>query len=135
MYWTYSECGPNSQRQPALLLNSACAWTRSISSRLGSLSSFRVFKKTTILQKDIVVFIVGPSGSGKSWLFSILLQIANTHVPLGEGQALGFTEVNAERCRFDGEDSDIILVDAPSLWTSAGMSQQTRLREWLDLKY
>ncbi|KAI6117535.1 hypothetical protein EDD16DRAFT_1707614 [Pisolithus croceorrhizus] len=78
--------------------------------------------------------IVGPSGSGKSWLFSILLQIANKHVPVDEGKILGVTEVNAERCRFDGEESDIILVDTPFLWTSGGISQQASLKEWLDSK-
>ncbi|KAI6129059.1 hypothetical protein EV401DRAFT_804969 [Pisolithus croceorrhizus] len=89
------------------------------------LGVLRVFKKTAVSRKDIVVLI----------LFRILLRIANKHVPVDEGKILGVTEVNAERCRFDGEESDIILVDTPCLWTPQRTSQQASLKEWLDSKY
>ncbi|KAI6111025.1 hypothetical protein F5141DRAFT_767070 [Pisolithus sp. B1] len=112
----------------------SCCGNKSIRS-MGLLDWFRVFEEVSILPKDIVVFIVGPSGSGKSWLFNILLQIANTHVPVDEGETLGFTKINAERCRFDGEESDIILVDTPSLCTLTGPHRKESLKEWLDSKY
>ncbi|KAI6038439.1 hypothetical protein EDC04DRAFT_2604024 [Pisolithus marmoratus] len=109
---------------------------------MGLRDRFRVSKKTTILPKDVVVFntesatsIVGPSGSGKSWLFSILLQISKTHVPVDREPKLDVTEVNAERCCFCGEDSEIVLVDTPSLCTFVGRSGEENLKEWLDSKY
>ncbi|KAI6138959.1 hypothetical protein BKA82DRAFT_4517962 [Pisolithus tinctorius] len=95
---------------------------------MGLLDWFRV-SQTTIAPKDIVVFIVGPSGSGKSRLFSILVQItAKTHVPVDGGRWLGFTRVHAQRCRFE-EESDIVLVDTPCLFRSE------HLKEWLDSNY
>lgn len=102
---------------------------------MGLLDRFRVSKKTNIVPKDIVVFLVGPSGAGKSWLLSILLQVAKSHVPIGRGQRLDVAEIHAERCRFEGEQSDIVLVDTPSLCTFRGSAGEEDLKGWLDSKY
>lgn len=102
---------------------------------MGLLDRFRVSKKTNIVPKDIVVFLAGPSGAGKSWLLSILLQVAKSHVPIGRGPRLDVAEIHAERCRFEGEQSDVVLVDTPSLSPLWGFAGEEDLKGWLNLKY
>ncbi|KAI6015440.1 hypothetical protein BKA83DRAFT_688231 [Pisolithus microcarpus] len=97
---------------------------------------FRGSKKTTtILPTDIVVFIVGPSGSGKSRFMSILLQNANVHVKVGKGQRPGTTEVHAERCQFNGMQSDIVIVDTPSFCTYMKLDGEKVVRKWMESNY
>ncbi|KAI6027809.1 hypothetical protein BKA83DRAFT_4233884 [Pisolithus microcarpus] len=92
-------------------------------------------KTTTILPTDTVVFIVGPSGSGKSRFMSILLQNANVHVKVGKGQRPGTTEVHAERCQFNGMQSDIVIVDTPSFCTYMKPDGEKVVRKWMESNY
>lgn len=81
------------------------------------------------------MFIVGPSGSGKSWLLSLLLQMAKTRIPVNKGQKPCTTKVYAERCHFEGMQSDIILVDTPSFYTYAGVDGEKTVKKWIDSNY
>ncbi|KAI6033576.1 hypothetical protein PISMIDRAFT_197921 [Pisolithus microcarpus 441] len=92
-------------------------------------------RTTAILPTDIVVFIVGPTGSGKSWFMSTLLQHANVHVRVNKAQRPGTTEVHAERCIFDGTQSDIVIVDTPSFCTYTDPDGEEVMREWMDSNY
>ncbi|KAI6042359.1 hypothetical protein EDC04DRAFT_998662 [Pisolithus marmoratus] len=97
---------------------------------------FRWSQKTTaILPTDIVVFIVGPTGSGKSRFMSILLQIANVHVRVNKGQRPGTTEVHAERCRFEGMQNDIVIVDTPSFYTYTDPDGEEVVKRWMGSNY
>lgn len=86
---------------------------------------------TDILPTDTLVFVVGPSYSGKSWLLRILLQIADIHIPVSEGQESGTTGVYVERCRFKGIQGNIILVDTPSFCTSTSTDGEATLQKWM----
>lgn len=100
------------------------------------LNRFRGSKKTTaILPTDTVVFIVGPSGSGKSPFMQSLLQHQNVHVRITNGQNPGATEVHAERCRFDGMQSDVVIVKTPSFCTSERPDGEETLKNWMDSNY
>lgn len=103
--------------------------------RMGLFDLFRGSKKTSaILPTDIVVFIVGPSGSGKSWFMSVLLKHAQVRVSMG--QKPGTTEIHAERCRFDGMKNDIVIVDTPSFDTNEeGPDGETEVKKWMDSNY
>ncbi|KAI5995166.1 hypothetical protein EDD15DRAFT_2257271 [Pisolithus albus] len=92
-------------------------------------------KTTTVLPTDTVVFIVGPSGSGKSRFMSILLQNTNVHVKVSKGQRPGTTEVHAERCRFDGMQNDIVIVDTPSFCTYTDPDGEDVVRQWMESNY
>ncbi|KAI6033577.1 hypothetical protein BKA83DRAFT_4178261 [Pisolithus microcarpus] len=62
---------------------------------------------------------------------SILLQSADVHFKVGRGQ----TEVHAERCRFDGMQSDIVIVDTPtfgSYWDPD--DGEDVMRMWMESK-
>ncbi|KAI6158370.1 hypothetical protein EDD17DRAFT_1624054 [Pisolithus thermaeus] len=103
---------------------------------MGLLDIFRWSRKaTTVSQTDIVVFIVGPSGSGKSWLLSLLLQMAKTRIPINKGQKPCTTKVYAERCHFEGMQSDIILVDTPSFYTYTGVDAEKTVKKWIVSNY
>ncbi|KAI6017900.1 hypothetical protein EDC04DRAFT_474668 [Pisolithus marmoratus] len=103
---------------------------------MGLFDLFRGSKKTTaILPTDIVVFIVGPSGSGKSRFLNILLQSGNVHVKVSKGQKPGTTEVHAERCRFDKMKSDIVIVDTPSFYTYIDPDGEVVVEKWMDSNY
>lgn len=91
-------------------------------------------KATAVSQTDIVVFIVGPSGSGKSWLLSLLLKMAKTRVPINKGQKPCTTKVYAERCHFEGMQNAIILVDTPSFYTYADPDGEKIVKKWIDSK-
>ncbi|KAI6019985.1 hypothetical protein F5J12DRAFT_911477 [Pisolithus orientalis] len=82
---------------------------------------------------DTIVFIIGPSGSGKSRFFDILLQIAKSHISLHGGRKSPTTEVYAERCRFEGDERDIVLVDTPSFYTNTGGEEI--LKKWIDSNF
>ncbi|KAI6095455.1 hypothetical protein F5141DRAFT_682858 [Pisolithus sp. B1] len=101
---------------------------------MGLFDLFRGSKKTSaILPTDIVVFIVGPSGSGKSWFMSVLLK--NAQVRVSKGQKPGTTEIHAERCRFDGMKNDIVVVDTPSFDNYDGPDGETEVKRWMDSNY
>ncbi|KAI6111677.1 hypothetical protein EDD17DRAFT_795348 [Pisolithus thermaeus] len=103
---------------------------------MGLFDQFRGSKKTTaILPTDIVVFIVGPQGSGKSWFMDALLKSANVHVRVSKGQKPGTTEVHAERCRFDGMQNDIVIVDTPSFITYMDPDGEEAVRKWMESNY
>ncbi|KAI6114513.1 hypothetical protein EDD16DRAFT_632289 [Pisolithus croceorrhizus] len=103
---------------------------------MGLFDLFRGSRKTTTISpSDIVVFIVGPSGSGKSRFMSILLQRANVHVRVSKGQKPGTTEVHAERCRFDGMPNEIVIVDTPSFCTYMEPDGEEVVRKWMESNY
>ncbi|KAI6156085.1 hypothetical protein EDD17DRAFT_1070567 [Pisolithus thermaeus] len=103
---------------------------------MGLFDLFRGSKKTTTISpSDVVVFILGPTGSGKSWFMNVLLQSANVHVRVSKGQKPGTTEVHAERCRFDGMQSDIVIVDTPSFSTDMNPDGEEVVRKWMESNY
>ncbi|KAI5994945.1 hypothetical protein F5J12DRAFT_410509 [Pisolithus orientalis] len=63
-----------------------------------------------------------------------LLQHKNVHVRDGDGQNPGTTEVHAVRCRFDGMQSDIVIVRAPSFYTEGPDAEKT-LKAWMRSNY
>lgn len=102
---------------------------------MGLFDWFRGSKRATvILPTDIVVFIVGPSGSGKSRFMGIILQQSNVHVRISKSQRPGTTEVHAERCRFDGIQGDIVIVDTPSFCTYMDPDGEEVMRKWMESK-
>lgn len=92
-------------------------------------------KETTeILPTDIVVFIVGPTGSGKSWLLSELVKKGNIQF---SKQSLkpSTKEVNAVRCHFSGDNrDDIVIVDTPSFHTYLDPDGEVTLKQWINEK-
>lgn len=87
-----------------------------------------------ISSQNIVVFIVGPSASGKSRFTSILLQSEEVHLIYSGDQSSNTTGALAKRCRFDGVQSDVI-VDTPSFYTHEGPDGEEVLKEWMDQNY
>ncbi|KAI6040634.1 hypothetical protein EDC04DRAFT_3060936 [Pisolithus marmoratus] len=87
------------------------------------------------LSEAIVVFIVGPSGLGKSGLLDILLQDENIKVHSNSNQELSTPEIKTRMCRFKGIDSRIILVDTPSFDTCGGLDGREIMKERITLNY
>ncbi|KAI5980691.1 hypothetical protein EDC04DRAFT_3134378 [Pisolithus marmoratus] len=87
-----------------------------------------------ILPTDTVVFIIGISDPGKSRFLSAL-QFARVDVPVTKGQECSTTGFNAERCRLDGMEGDIVLVDVPSLFCAHEEPDigNNMKRSWTDL--
>ncbi|KAI5997204.1 hypothetical protein F5J12DRAFT_929009 [Pisolithus orientalis] len=99
------------------------------------LDSLPGFKKTTvILPTDTVVFIIGPRGSGKSLFMKTLLQLENVRVRASNSRNPDATDVHAERCRFDGKKSDVVIVRTPSFYTEGSDGEET-LKKWMDSNY
>ncbi|KAL4065616.1 hypothetical protein V8B97DRAFT_2025652 [Scleroderma yunnanense] len=91
-------------------------------------------KETTeILPTDIVVFIVGPSGSGKSSFLRELVR--NENVQVNKGQKPCTKHVKAERCRFNEIANDIVVVDTPSFHTYVDPDGEDVMRSWMNSKY
>lgn len=91
-------------------------------------------KETTeILPTDIVVFIVGPSGSGKSSFLRELVR--NQNVQVNKGQKPCTKRVNAERCRFKEIANDIVVVDTPSFHTYVDPDGEVVMKNWMSSKY
>lgn len=86
----------------------------------------------SILPEDIVVFIIGPSGSGKSWFLSTLLQNPNVHALVKVSGEHKSSEVHVVRCRFEGIPNDILLVDTPSFYVDDGPDAEATLKRWMD---
>lgn len=89
---------------------------------------------TEILPSDIVVFIVGPTGSGKSWLLQQLVKKENIKF---SKQSLNPStkEVNAVRCHFSGGSDirdDIVIVDTPSFYTYLPPDGELTLKQWIN---
>ncbi|KAI5988363.1 hypothetical protein EDD15DRAFT_2289284 [Pisolithus albus] len=100
---------------------------------MGLFDWFRGSKETsTILPTDTVVFIVGPTGSGKSWFMSNLLKKANIHVSVSKSLRPGTKKVHAERCQFEGLESDIVIVDTPSFYTCTKSDGEKVVRKWME---
>ncbi|KAI6011137.1 heterokaryon incompatibility protein-domain-containing protein [Pisolithus marmoratus] len=81
-----------------------------------------------ILPTDIVVLT-----ESTSIFMSILLQDVNVQA-IGD-QIPGPAEVNAQRCRFEGMRSDIVIVDAPSFYTHLIPDGKEVLKRWMDSNY
>ncbi|KAI6117114.1 hypothetical protein EV401DRAFT_1971601 [Pisolithus croceorrhizus] len=61
--------------------------------------------------------------------------MAKTRVPVNKGQKPCTTKVYAERCHFEGMESDIILVDTPSFYTYAGADAEKTVKKWIGSNY
>ncbi|KAI6040843.1 hypothetical protein EDC04DRAFT_2672883 [Pisolithus marmoratus] len=90
---------------------------------------------TGTLPTDTVVFIVGPSRSGKSWLLNTLLRIANTPDSVDGGQESSTADICERRCRFRGMQGDIVLVDTPSFYTFETTDGEETLERWMVSTY
>lgn len=99
---------------------------------MGLFDFLRKRRRMGILPEDIVVFIIGPSGSGKSWFLSTLLQNPNVHTLVKVSREHKSSEVHAVRCRFEGIPNDILLVDTPSFYVDHGPDAEATLKKWMD---
>ncbi|KIO00991.1 hypothetical protein M404DRAFT_737927 [Pisolithus tinctorius Marx 270] len=63
-----------------------------------------------------------------------LLQHENVHVRASNGWNPDATDVHAERCRFDGKQSDVVIVRMPSFYTE-GPDGEESLKKWMDSNY
>lgn len=66
---------------------------------------------------------------------NILVQKTKVYAPVGNGRRPSSVEVHAERCRFDGMQSDTVIVDTPSFFTSHKPDGQDVLKTWMDANY
>ncbi|KAL4073384.1 hypothetical protein J3A83DRAFT_2523442 [Scleroderma citrinum] len=92
-------------------------------------------KETTeILPTDTVVFIVGPTGSGKTWLLRELVKSENFHLNK-QNLKPSTKQVNAVRCHFSekgGNRDDIVIVDTPSFYTFDEPDGEATLKRWMN---
>ncbi|KAI5994915.1 hypothetical protein F5J12DRAFT_409788 [Pisolithus orientalis] len=63
-----------------------------------------------------------------------LLQHENVHIRVSNGRNADAADVHAERCRFDGIQSDIVIVRTPSFYTDGPDGEET-LKKWMDSNY
>ncbi|KAI6147969.1 hypothetical protein BKA82DRAFT_4015056 [Pisolithus tinctorius] len=110
-----------------------------VARQMGLFDFLRKRRRMGILPEDIVVFnielatsIIGPSGSGKSWFLSTLLQNPNVHTLVKVSREHKSSEVHAVRCRFEGIPNDILLVDTPSFYVDHGPDAEATLKKWMD---
>ncbi|KAI5990811.1 hypothetical protein EDC04DRAFT_3148692 [Pisolithus marmoratus] len=71
---------------------------------------------TEVTEDDFVVFVVGPTGSGKSWFTKELLKSEDIQVAK-KGQHPCTKNVQALRCNFQNGQNNIVVVDTPSFHT------------------
>ncbi|KAG6333262.1 hypothetical protein ID866_5825 [Astraeus odoratus] len=99
-------------------------------SALRDLRRLKTSNTVNILPSDTVIFIVGPSGSGKSWFFRELTNSKHSEVNMGLRPCT--REVNAMRCRLQHIQKDIIFVDTPSFFTFEIPDGDVIMRAWMN---
>ncbi|KAI6005407.1 hypothetical protein EDC04DRAFT_3074032 [Pisolithus marmoratus] len=83
---------------------------------------------------DIVVFVVGPTGSGKSLFIKQLLK--NDSIQLVEGdQHPRIGNLQAVRWNFVNGQNNIVVVDTPSLNTCDGLDGREIMGQWISSRY
>lgn len=99
-------------------------------------SNFKnAFITAKVAENDFVIFVVGPTGSGKSWFTKELCK--NDEIQVGEkGQHPRTKYVQALRCNFKNDLNNIIVVDTPSFHTELeGFDAEKVTTDWIKSRY
>ncbi|KIJ63776.1 hypothetical protein HYDPIDRAFT_29125 [Hydnomerulius pinastri MD-312] len=102
------------------------------------LDLFKKFTSSTetmkISDEDIVVFLVGPSGSGKSWFISEVAK--SDKIVVSKGQHPCTKKVQAFKCSFDSGPNSIVFVDTPSFHTEDDdINAEDKMKTWIKTRY
>ncbi|KAI6122191.1 hypothetical protein EDD16DRAFT_793948 [Pisolithus croceorrhizus] len=96
------------------------------------LSNFRdAFTTTKVTENDFVIFVVGPTGSGKSWFTKELCN--SDEIQVEKGQHPRTKNVQALRCNFKNDPNNIVVVDTPSFHTEVeGFNAEKITTTWIE---
>ncbi|KAL4064645.1 hypothetical protein J3A83DRAFT_4443674 [Scleroderma citrinum] len=97
-------------------------------------------KNTTqpIGEQDIVVFLVGPAGSGKSTVMQLMHALAMDRQTNPDTYSLdpSTRDVQARRYTFDHIPQNVVLVDTPSFHTGLfDIDAESAMRKWIQLNF
>ncbi|KAI6108244.1 hypothetical protein F5141DRAFT_1215985 [Pisolithus sp. B1] len=102
--------------------------------RLSSLFSNPNATMPEITENDLVIFVVGPTGAGKSWFTRKLSQ--NGVIPSGEIQhPCTKWHVKTWRYNFKNSTNGILIVDTPSFYTDHDFYAGRFMTSWLKLRF
>ncbi|KIM56705.1 hypothetical protein SCLCIDRAFT_17134 [Scleroderma citrinum Foug A] len=89
------------------------------------------FATLKIAEDDLVVFVVGPTGAGKSWFVKELAN--NDKVRVGKnGHHPCTTDVEAWKCHFEQGQDNVVIVDTPSFCTEVdGFDAEGTMKSWI----
>ncbi|KAI6099698.1 hypothetical protein F5141DRAFT_391362 [Pisolithus sp. B1] len=98
-------------------------------------SNFRdAFITPKVTESDIVIFVVGPTGSGKSWFTKELCN--NNEIQVEKGQHPRTKNVLALRCNFKNDPNNIVVVDTPSFHTELeGFDAEKITTAWIESRF
>ncbi|KAI6133519.1 hypothetical protein EDD17DRAFT_180907 [Pisolithus thermaeus] len=98
-------------------------------------SNFRdAFITSKVTENDIVIFVVGPTGSGKSWFTKELCN--SNEIQVEKGQHPRTKNVHALRCNFKNDPNNIVVVDTPSFHTEVeGFNAEKITTTWIESRF
>ncbi|KAL4062803.1 hypothetical protein V8B97DRAFT_1680536 [Scleroderma yunnanense] len=93
------------------------------------------FATSKVSEDNLVVFVVGPTGAGKSWFIKELVN--NDKVRVGKnGQHPCTTAVEAWMCHFEQGPDNIVIVDTPSFCTEVdGFDAEGIMSSWIKSRW
>ncbi|KAI6102807.1 hypothetical protein F5141DRAFT_1132713 [Pisolithus sp. B1] len=95
-------------------------------------SAFTITSRVT--EDDFVIFVVGPTGSGKSWFIRELLKSDDIRVAKS-GQHPCTKNVQALRCNFNNGRNNIVVIDTPSFHTELeDFDAENEVTTWIKAK-
>ncbi|KAI6110228.1 hypothetical protein EDD16DRAFT_1896205 [Pisolithus croceorrhizus] len=95
-------------------------------------SAFTITSRVT--EDDFVIFVVGPTGSGKSWFIRELLKSDDIRVAKS-GQHPCTKNVQALRCNFNNGRNNIVVIDTPSFHTELeDFDAENEMTRWIKAK-
>lgn len=99
------------------------------------LSNFRdAFTTTKVTENDFVIFVLGPTGSGKSWFTKELCN--SEEIQVEKGQHPRTKNVQALRCNFKNDQNNIVVVDTPSFHTEVdGFNAEKITTDWIESRF
>ncbi|KAI5997313.1 hypothetical protein F5J12DRAFT_342932 [Pisolithus orientalis] len=98
---------------------------------MGLFNKFSKSGETTILlSMDVIVFIVDPTNSGKSEFLNALLQNVKVHFRMNGGRRPCTPMVDVLRCRLEGKQNNIVLVDPSSFYTYESADAEESMSQW-----
>lgn len=87
-----------------------------------------------VREDDFLIFVVGPTGSGKSWFIKELLKSDDIRVAKG-GQHPCTKNVQALRCNFYNGRNNIVVIDTPSFHTELeDFDAEDQMTAWIKAK-
>lgn len=92
------------------------------------------FVAPQVTENDFVIFVVGPTGSGKSWFTRELCK--NDQIQVEKGQHPRTKKVQALRCNFKNDPNKIVVVDTPSFHTEVeGFDAEKITTTWIESRF